>query len=215
MKGVVLCEYSGVVSQAFRDAGVECWSCDLLPTEGDPAWHFQQDAVEVVYGMEWDFMIGHPVCTKLANSGAKHLYVGGKKENGPYWPRWEEMEEGAHFYRQLRDAPVKYKAIENPVMHGAGIRATKRGRTWFYHPHYFGDPFFKWTGFEIIGFPPLRRTHWLEVPKPGTEEHKKWSKVHRMGPSEDRGHERSRFEPGFAFAMAAQWSDFLFREYDL
>lgn len=215
MRGIVLCEYSGVVSSAFRARGLECWSCDILATEGDPRWHLQTDAREVAYSGKWDFAIMHPDCTKLANSGAKHLYVGGKKENGPYFTRWEEMEDGAHFYRTLRDAPIKFKAVENPIMHGAAIEATKRGKTYFYHPHYFGDPFFKWTGLETIGFPPLQRTHYMNTPRPGTEEHKAWSKTHRMAPSATRGLDRARFEPGFAAAMAAQWGSFLLGEYDL
>lgn len=215
MKGIVLCEFSGVVSSAFRARGLECWSCDILPTEGDPRWHIQDDARDVAYWGRWDFAIMHPECKKLANSGSKHLYVGGKKENGPKWERWEEMEEGAHFYRTLRDAPIEYKAVENPVMHGPAIRATKRGKTYFYHPHYFGDPFFKWTGLELIGFPPLVRTHFLTPPALGTREHHTWSKTHRMAPGPSRGLERARFEPGFAAAMAAQWGSFLLGEYDL
>lgn len=215
MRGVVLCEFSGAVSTAMRNRGIECWSCDILPTEGDPAWHIQDDARKVAYELPWDFAIMHPDCTKLANSGAKHLFIDGKKENGPYWPRWEEMWEGAEFYRTLRDAPIEYKAVENPVMHGHAIKATGRGKTYFYHPHHFGDPYFKWTGLETIGFPPLRRTHFMNVPKPGTEEHKRWSKTHRMPPSATRGLERARFEPGFAAAMAAQWGSFLLGEHDL
>ena len=215
MKGIVLCEYSGVVSSAFRAEGIECWSCDLLPTEGDAAWHFQQDAIEVAYGMAWDFAIMHPDCTKLANSGSKHLYRNGKKENGPNFSRWEEMEDGAEFYRKLRDAPIKFKSVENPVMHGPAIKATRRGDTRFYHPHFFGDPFFKLTGLEVIGFPHLTRTHFMKVPKPGTPEHKKWSKAHRMAPGIDRGKERARFEPGFAKAIAQQYSAFLRGGYDL
>lgn len=215
MKGVILGEFSGVVSSAFRAVGLECWSCDLLSTEGDPRWHIQNDFIEVAYGGDWDFAISHPVCSKLANSGSKHLYIAGKKTNGPIFSRWEEMEDGAHSYRLLRDAPIKLKATENPVMHGAAIKATKRGRTYFYHPHFFGDPFFKLTGFELHGFPPLKRTHFLDVPKPGTEEHRRWSKVHRMVPGENRAKERARFEPGFARAMANQWGAFMLGGYDL
>lgn len=214
MKGIVLCEFSGVVSAAFRAVGIDCYSCDILPTEGDPAWHIQHDAREVAYYGGWDFAIMHPDCTKLANSGAKHLYIGGVKTNGPNFARFEEMEDGAAFYCHLRDAPIPRKAVENPVMHGEAIKATKRGKTWFYHPHYFGDPFFKLTGLELINFPPLVRTHYLAVPKPGTPEHKAWSKVHRMAPGENRGLERARFEPGFARAMATQWGPLL-QGYDL
>lgn len=215
MRGIVLCEFSGTVSNAFRAAGIECWSCDILPTEGDSAWHIQDDARAVAYTGEWDFAVMHPDCTKLANSGSKHLYAGMNKANGPNWPRWEEMEDAAKFYRTLRDAPIKFKAVENPVMHRHAIKAVKRGKTYFYHPHFFGDPFFKLTGLELIGFPPLVRTHYLNVPKPGTEEHKRWSKCHRMAPGKTRGLERARFEPGFARAMATQWSAFLRGGYDL
>lgn len=215
MRGVVLCEYSGTVSAAFRAVGLECYSCDILPTEGDPRWHIQQDAVEVAYGQHWDFAVMHPDCTFLANSGAKHLFIDGKKENGPRFERWEQMEEGAHFYRKLRDAPIRFKAVENPVMHGHGIKAVRRGLTKFYHPHHFGDPIFKLTGFELIGLPPLVRTHYLDVPKPGTPEHNRWSKCHRMAPGENRGLERARFEPGFARAIANQWGAFLKGGYDL
>jgi len=215
LKGIVLCEFSGVVSSAMRARGLECYSCDLLPTEGDARWHIQHDAREVAYYGGWDFAIMHPECTKLANSGSKHLYVDGKKTNGVHFPRWEEMEEGAAFYRVLRDAPIKHKAVENPVMHGPAIEATKRGATWFYHPHHFGDPFFKLTGFELIMLPPLVRTHFMKVPKPGTAEHKTWSKAHRMPPGPRRGLERARFEPGFAKAMADQWGAFLLGELDL
>jgi len=215
MRGIVLCEYSGVVSSAFRKVGIDCWSCDLLPTEGDPTWHIQADAREVAYYGDWDFAIMHPVCTNLANSGAKHLFNGMRKKNGINPMRYAEMLKGAEFYSILRDAPIKFKAVENPVMHGMAIEATRRGPTWFYHPHYFGDPFFKLTGFELIGFPPLVRTHYMKIPKPGTAEHKQWSKVHRMAPSERRGLDRSRFEPGFATAMANQWGAFMRGGYDL
>lgn len=215
MRGIVLREYSGVVSSAFRAVGIETWSCDLLPTEGDPAFHLQTDAVEVAYSGGWDFAISHPVCTMLTNCGAKHLYLGGKKANGPNFARWQDMEYGAYFYRLLRDAPIEFKATENPIMHGHTIKATKRGPVEYYHPHFFGDPFFKTTGFELQGFPPLVRTHFLDVPKPRTPEHHRWSKVHRMAPSAQRGLDRSRFEPGFAKAMANQWGAFLLGGYNL
>lgn len=215
MKGVVLGEYSGTISREFRALGFECWSCDLLATEGDPAWHIRQDFIEVAYDGRWDFAISHPVCTTLANSGVKHLFIGGQKANGPNFARWEEMELGAASYRALRDAPINFKATENPVMHSHAIKATRRGKVKFYHPHFFGDPFFKLTGFELQGFPPLVRTHYMNVPKPGTAEHRAWSKAHRMTPSENRGQERARFEPGFARAIATQWGAFMRGGYDL
>lgn len=35
MRVLVGCEYSGRVRNAFREAGHDAWSCDLLPSEDD------------------------------------------------------------------------------------------------------------------------------------------------------------------------------------
>lgn len=202
---LVACEYSATVRDALRAAGIDAYSCDLEPTEGDPRYPIQDDAVKVAYGHNWGAMIAHPVCTRMANSGSKHLYIGCRKENGRNLDRWALLEKDAAFYRALRDAPIPLKAIENSVMHRHAIALTQRGPTQFVHPHYFGSPFFKLTGLELIGFPPLVRTHHMEVPKPGTAEHRAWSKCHQMKPSADRGKERARFDPALAAAIAAQW----------
>lgn len=209
LRVLINCEYSAVVRDAWRARGFDAWSCDLLPTEGDPRWHIQGDAVDAAYGLHWDAMVAHPICTRMANSGAKHLYRGCRKENGPEPYRWARLEMDATFYRVLRDAPIKHKAIENSVMHGAAIALTRRGPTQFVHPFYFGSPFFKLTGLELINFPRLRKRNALPPPRPGTEEHKAWSRVHRMAPGEDRGKERARFDPMIATAMAEQWGDYL------
>ena len=69
MKVLVACEYSGIVRDAFKEAGHDAWSCDLLPTE-IPGNHYQRDVKEVL-GFGWDLMIAHPPCTHLASSGAR------------------------------------------------------------------------------------------------------------------------------------------------
>ncbi len=79
-------------------------------------------------------------------------------------------------------------------------------------PHWFGDKAFKATGFELHGLPPLKRTHWLEIPKAGTDEHKRWSAVHRASPGPNRWKERSRTFPGVAFALADQWGRIALKE---
>ena len=206
---LIACEYSATVRDAFRARGFDAWSCDLLPTEGDPRWHIKGDAIEAAYRGGWDAMIEHPVCTRMANIGSKHLYVGMRKENGREPTRWAALERDADFYRTLRDSPIRFKAVENSVMHGHAIELTRRGETQFIHPHFFGSPFFKLTGVELVNLPPLRRTHRLAVPRPGTDEHKAWSRCHRIAPGADRGKERARFDPAIAAAMAHQWGDYL------
>jgi len=35
MNVLIACEYSGIVRDAFENAGFNAWSCDLLPTESE------------------------------------------------------------------------------------------------------------------------------------------------------------------------------------
>ena len=70
MRVLVACEYSAVVRDAFHAKGHDAWSCDLLPTEGDPAYHYQGDVFDIIDG-SWDLMIAHPPCTHLSVSGAR------------------------------------------------------------------------------------------------------------------------------------------------
>ena len=205
MRVLIACEESGVMRRAFAALGHDAWSCDLLPARDGSANHIQGDVREIL-GHGWDLMIARPPCTILCNSGVKHLYLGGRKENGRDEDRWAEMDEAAALYRDLRDAKcIPKRAIENPIMHGHGIAAVKRGRVQFVQPWWFGDPYFKATGFELIGLADLVPTNKLTPPKPGTDEHKRWSKVHRAPPGPNRARDRSETFPGIATAGAARW----------
>lgn len=202
---LVACESSGVVRRAFLARGHDAWSCDILPSEDGSNRHIRGDVRDYLAD-GWDLLaVMHPPCTVMCNSGAKHLYKCGRKENGKDPARWAALEDACDFYRTLRDAPVPRKAIENPVMHGHAIAKTGRGYTQFVHPYFFGEPFFKMTGFELINLPDLIATNRLEPPKPGTPEHKAWSRCHRTPPGPDRWRERSRTYQGIAEAMADQW----------
>ncbi|MES2295260.1 MAG: hypothetical protein V4527_18330 [Pseudomonadota bacterium] len=205
MRVLIGCERSGVVRNAFLARGHDAWSCDIEPADDGSNRHIRDDLRNHLDG-GWDFLaVMHPPCTVLCNSGAKHLYLGMKKENGPCPKRWAELTEAAEFYRTCRDAPIPRKAIENPIMHGHAIELTGRGPTQFVQPWWFGDPFFKATGFELIGLPKLLPTNKLIPPKRETEEHKAWSRVHREPPGPDRARKRSETFPGLAEALADQW----------
>jgi len=117
------------------------------------------------------------------------------------------LDAAAAFYRACRErGRIPRRAIENPVMHREAIRLTGRGRTQFVQPWWFGDPYFKATGFELINLPDLRPTNRLTPPAPGTAEHHAWSMIHRMPPGPDRARRRSETFPGLAAACAAQWA---------
>ena len=70
MRVLVACEFSQIVTKAFRLKGHEAFSCDLLPTEGNPDWHIQAP-VETLFNFQWDLIIAHPPCQHLAVSGAR------------------------------------------------------------------------------------------------------------------------------------------------
>jgi hypothetical protein len=201
MKVLIACEYSGAVRDAFLAHGHDAMSCDLLPTE-KPGPHYQGDVRDVLHN-GWDLMVAHPTCTRLTNSGVRWLKV--PPPGRTLESMWQELEEAAKFYLLLRNAPIPRIAVENPIMHlYARARIQPRPRQ-IVQPWWFGEPYFKATGFELIGLPPLIPTNKLTPPKRGTDEHKAWSKIHRASPGPDRWKERSRTFPGVASAMAAQW----------
>jgi hypothetical protein len=200
---LIACEFSGVVRRAFRALGHNAWSCDLLPAEDGSPNHHQGDVLGEILEDGWDLMVAHPPCTRLTNAGVRWLH---KPPRGRTLAEmWQELEDGCALYRAIRNAPIRLKAIENPVMHPHATERLGIVKRQVIQPHYFGDKFFKATGFELHGLPPLKRTHWLTLPKKGTDEHKKWSAVHRASPGPNRWKERSRTHEGIAKAMAEQW----------
>jgi hypothetical protein len=210
MKWLVACEFSGRIRRALQAMGHKAWSCDIRPAEdGADLWHYQDDIRVVLekHAHKFDGMIAHPVCTYLTNSGVRWLHEADDSTPGQLKgaPRWAAMEDAVDFYLTLRNAPIPRKAIENPVMHRYAIERIRPGVRQVVQPWWFGDPFFKATGLELINLPKLIPTNKLTPPKTGTEEHKAWSAVHREPPGPDREKNRSRTFPGMAAAMAAQW----------
>lgn len=102
---LIACEYSATVRDAFRAKGFDAWSCDLLPTEGDPRWHIQGDCLALL-GERWDLLIAHPPCTDLAVSGARHFAA--KIADG-------RQQRALDFVQALLDAPIPHIALENPI----------------------------------------------------------------------------------------------------
>ena len=204
MKILVACEESQAVTIELRKLGHDAYSCDLKPCSGGyPEWHIQADVLTVLNN-GWDMMIAHPVCTRLTNAGVRWLKVPPKGRTLP--EMWQELKEAAAFYMALRDADIPLKAIENPIMHCYAKEIINPGKRQVVQPWWFGDEAFKGTGFELIGLPELEKTEELTPPKPGTEEHKKWSFIHRMPPGPKRAELRSKTFPGMAKAMAYQWA---------
>ncbi len=203
MTWAVMCECSGTVRDALLARGVDAVSIDLKPTR-KPGPHIQGNALDYI-GKRWAGVIAHPVCRRLTNAGAKHLYIGGRKENGIDVGMWLAMEDGARFFNAFKFANAPKIAIENPIPH-CHARALIGDLRPFVQPWWFGDRAFKATGFWLKGLQPLRPTNKLTPPAPGTAEHREWSFIHRMPPGPDREEKRSNTFPGIAAAMADQWA---------
>jgi hypothetical protein len=211
LRVLVACEYSGIVRDAFIARGHYAMSCDLLPSEA-PGPHAIGDVLGILrqncHGMGmWDLMIAHPPCTRLTNSGVRWLHV--PPVGKTLEQMWDELEAAADFYRAVRDAPIRHKAIENPLMHKYASERVKLGHRQVVQPWWFGEPAFKATGLELYNLPDLQPTNKLTPPASRTPEHAAWSKVHRASPGPDRWKDRSRTYRGVAEAMADQWGAYV------
>ena len=73
-------EESQTVCKAFRELGINAFSCDLKPCSGGrPDWHLQMDIYQAINMRKWDFIGLHPVCTKMTLSGNRHYSPGKEK----------------------------------------------------------------------------------------------------------------------------------------
>jgi hypothetical protein len=197
MKILIACETSATVRDAFRKLGHDAWSCDLLPCEGDPAWHIQGGALETAYGQTWDMMIAHPPCTYLCSSG---LHWNKRRPE-----RAVLTEEALRFAINLASAPIPLVAIENPI---GRLNTAWKKPTQTIQPHQFGHDASKATCLWLKGLEPLVPTKWVEPRM--VDGRPRWanqtdSGQNKLGPSPDRWKERSRTYQGIANAMAAQW----------
>lgn len=200
MRVLVACEYSGVVREAFRRLGHDAWSCDIIPSDDNSQFHYEC-SIETVFGLieekdiePFDLMIAHPPCTHLAVSGARW-----------FKDKQKEQEEALEFVRLLLDAPIPRIALENPV---SIISSRIRKPDQIVQPYFFGDPYEKTTCLWLKNLPKLIPTDMVEPePRAVLSSGKSLPAWYNLPPSADRGKLRSKTFPGFANAMAAQWSN--------
>lgn len=196
MKISVLCEFSGIVRDAFTKKGHDATSYDLLPTES-PGKHIIGDIFDPVIYKTWidsDIIIAHPPCTYLCNSGVRWL----KTEKG----RMAKMEEAARFFKKILNSGKRI-CVENPVMHKYALAIIGQNYTQTIQPWQFGHPESKRTCLWLRGLPELAPTSIL--PK-----QKRWNNQtptgqNNLGPSKNRWKLRSATYQGVADALAKQY----------
>jgi hypothetical protein len=182
VKVLVACEFSQVVTKAFRNKGHEAYSCDILPTEGNPEWHIQDDVLKHLND-GWDMMIAHPPCTHLAVSGARW-----------FKDKLEEQSEAVQFFFEFINCGIPKIAVENPI---SIMSSLYRKPDQIIQPYQFGHPETKATCLWLKNLPLLKATNFLQPPYNHS--------VFREPPSPDRWKKRSRTFQGIAEAMAEQW----------
>lgn len=213
LRALIACEYSGIVRTAFEQKGWDAVSCDLLPTE-IPGNHYQGDVMDII-NHGWDLMIAFPPCTYLTYAGMKD---------------WQKIErvikriEAADFFMKLYCADISHICVENPrgIMYKIFRKPDQE-----IHPYYFGDNDMKRTGLWLKNLPKLIyhlqpdlfNPHVKPKKKPEPIEIqlcKKTNKMKKRYRSDSvstkyfmNGHERSRFFPSVAKAMADQWTKYI------
>jgi len=197
VKVAVLCEFSGIVRDAFIRRGHDAVSCDLLPSES-PGPHIQGDCL----AQDWsgyDLAVAHPPCTFLCSMG---VWWNHKRPE-----RWADTERAERFVRAIWAMSFPKLAIENPV----GVLSTRwRKPSQTVNPWQFGHEANKPTCLWLRGLPRLAPTRLVGrgefyVKANGTRL-SKWSHS-RSGRSKDRAKNASKTFVGIAEAMAEQWSN--------
>lgn len=220
MKVLVACEESQRVCEAFRNLGHEAYSCDVIDCSGGhPEWHIKENVIPLLDGRcifetcdgtvigipdRWDLIIAHPPCTYLTVTANKYYNeeVYGDKAR----ERKRLREEAVDFFMKIANADCDHIAIENPV----GVMSTRfRKPDQIFQPYIFGDPFEKRTCLWLKGLPKLEPTNVVDPPPRQVLRSGKTMPKWYSNCGGNRPLARSKTFPGFAKAMAEQWSFFL------
>lgn len=192
------CEQSQIICQAFRQAGYEAYSCDLIPTAGNPDWHIIGDVVDVIPTRKWSLIILHPDCTALA--------VAGNKTYGPGKPQHQKRLDAIDWTVKLWDLAVQhslYTALENPISVIFSHLQQRGADLTYVQPYEHGHPESKKTGFAIRNLPRIKPTDVIEGD----------SETMRKLPQADwRKAFRSITFPGIALALVEQWGPIISRD---
>lgn len=219
MSVLIACEESGTIRDAFRRAGIEAWSCDILPSRGESRYqryHYQCDIRDLLRGgrlyhqmalegqaPKFDLLIAHPPCTYTTVAGARWIY----EKPG----RRQLQDEAIEFFRFLDSyEDIPRRCLEHPQ---SVVSTRYRPYQQVVRPYYFGDKETKQLCLYLTNLPMLQRTSDLKPP-PGParnwsmKDKAEWNKVHRMAPGPNRARDRSKTHPGFARAIVNQWGEY-------
>jgi hypothetical protein len=205
---LVCCEHSGTVREAFRETGIDAWSCDLLPADDGSPFHIRGDCREAMSHGDWVGFGMHPDCTFLTVAGIHWNYRG---------RGWDKTNCALSFVRELMELAGDLPwYLENPV---SIISTHIRKPSQTVQPFEFGENASKRTCLWLNALPKLTPTKRIqgrivEWPVNSGRFVERWanqtdSGQNRLGPSDDRWKQRSKTYKGIAEAMASQWANYL------
>lgn len=202
------CECSGTIRNAFRNIGVEAYSCDLKKSEDNSPYHIVGDVFDVVRIINPNLFIVHPPCTFLSAQGAVWL------DDYRFPTRRADMQKAGEFAYNLFNLPIPHICLENPV---GMINQFIGAPTQIIHPYMFGDNYMKKTCLWLKNLPMLvdgkhvdRGEMITYRAKDGkVKQRSKWFSDAKSNDLEMTRTIRSRTFPGIANAMATQWTNYL------
>ncbi|MBN8187576.1 hypothetical protein JF540_12835 [Salipiger thiooxidans] len=222
LRVLIACETSGIARRAFATRGHDVWSCDIEAAEDGSNRHVRCDVRDGILEEGWDLLaVMHPPCTRLCRSGRRWMSGPGKWTEPKKLPQGRtlaelraEFEEGISVFTACWFAPIPRVAIENPEMNDLAKERMPMDlpAPHIVQPFWFGEPAYKATGWYLRGLPEMVETNRLPEPERGSDEWKRWNKVHRMPPGPERARLRSRSFPGMMAAAADQWGGHALQE---
>jgi hypothetical protein len=196
--------------------GHDAYSCDIIESDDNSKFHFQQDVFEAIASQHWDMMIAHPPCTYLCSSGL-HWNTrcnpdGELTEKAQ--ARLKSTEEALEFVTSLWNADIKKVCIENPV--GCiNTRLPFMPKPQYIQPYDYGHDASKRTGLWMRGLPNLvpyaeDKIEPRIVTRNG-KQYYRWANQTPGGqdstpPSANRGKDRAKTYNGIAWAMVEAWN---------
>jgi len=217
IKVLIGCEESQTVTIAFRELGLEAYSCDLQPCSGGyPEWHLQMDVFEAIELIKPKLFIGHPPCTFLSNAAAWCFNI--EKLGDKALDRWENRIEAARFFLKMWHQDIEFICLENPIgffNNDLGFRPHQ-----IIQPFFFGDSQIKTTCLWLKNLPLLKHFEATDlfndkshVDKPEAIYNRKSDgKAIHFTEANHGSFSRSKSFPGIAKAMATQWTEYLLNE---
>ena len=196
IKVLIACEESQTVCKAFRDKGIEAYSCDLEDCSGGyPEWHIKGDAIQEAYSGKYTLMIGHPPCRFISYAGTSSWNTSGR-----VFKRIEALQ----FFAKLWEAPIPFICLENPKSCASPVIAKYSQEV---QPYYFGDPHMKTTWLWLKNLPKLEYDSSVQRPLPIyiDKSGKKRYFTDAITGQKSGSVLRAKTFPGIARAMAEQW----------